>query len=294
MPQALLDPVFLSKLERFALASRSRLANFGKGERRSREKGSSVNFADYRAYVAGDELYRVDWNIYGRLDNLVLKQFEDEEQLTVHLLLDVSPSMDWGEPNKRRYASMLTAALGYIGLAGLERLSVATFAGDIVDRYGPARGTREMPQLLRFLERDQPLSGGTDFSSALGRYVRQYRRPGLVLLISDLLSPEGYERGLRALLANRYEVGLLHVLSPQEIEPPMRGDLRLRDRETGDAVEVTLNQRAVESYRQRFGAWCAEIESFCARYGILYHRVSSATDLEDLVFLQLRRKGFIQ
>lgn len=294
MAEPLLDSAFLAKLERLTLANRMRLASIAKGERRSREKGASVNFADYRAYVAGDELERIDWNIYGRLDTLVLKQFEDEEQLTAHLLVDVSPSMDWGTPNKRRYAAQLAAALGYIALCGMERLSVSTFAGDLLERYGPARGAREMPRLLKFLEREPAGPTATNFTAALGRYARQRQRSGLAILVSDLLSPEGYQKGLSSLLATRYEVGVIHLLAPQEIEPPMRGDLRLRDRETGDAVEVTLNQRAIDLYRQRFAAWCAEIESFCTRHRVLYHRVSTATDLEDLVFLQLRRKGFIQ
>lgn len=291
--QGLFDSSFLNKLDRLALISRRRVARYGKGERRSTRKGSSLEFVDYRHYSAGDDPRQVDWNAYGRSGNLFVKLFEDEEVLTVHFLLDVSRSMDWGQPNKLEYGRRLAGALGYIALTGLDRIAAATISdGEGRESFGPAWGRRQIIPFFAFLENSKP-RGQTDLAAALGRYVQAQPRPGLAILISDLLSPS-VEAGIKRLVAQHYEVAVLHLVAPQEQTPPTGEGLRLVDRETGHAVEVYLDQRALVLYQQRFAEWGAALQHFCSRHDVLYQRLDSAVPLEQALFGLLQRRGILR
>ena len=292
MATALLAPEFYERLDRLSLVSRRKMVGFGKGDRRSVRRGTSLEFVDYRPYVGGDDPRQVDWNIYGRSGSLFVKLFEDEEVLTVHLLLDNSRSMDWGSSNKLLFARRLAAALGYIALIGSTRLLVSTLGQNVQARFGPAWGRREMGSLLRFLEETES-SGATDLDSALRDYTQRTRQPGLAILISDLLTPK-YELGLRRLLDRHFEVVVLHVLAPEEILPPMSGDLTLIDRENGVEVPITLNQEAVERYRRRFQEWTGDIERFCGRNRVAYLRLQSEERLEHVVLDTLRRRDVLR
>ena len=288
---ALVEGVFLERLERLSLVSRRRLAGSGKGDRRSVHKGSSIEFVDYRGYAPGDDPRQVDWNVYRRSGNLFVKQFEEEEVLTAHLLIDVSRSMDWGNPPKARYANRLAAALGYIVLAGASRLMASTLSGATATTFGPAWGRRQVTDLMTFLARE-PSRGETDLDAALASYARR-AEPGLAVIVSDLLTPK-FEQGLRRLLDRRFEVIVLHLLAPEEVEPPMGGDLTLIDREDGSEVAITLNQEALDRYAARFRAWTEGVESFCARHGIVYQRIRTSERLEYVLFDRLRRRGILR
>lgn len=280
------------RLDRLALVSRRRVLGFGKGDRRSMRRGTSLEFVDYRPYTSGDDPRQVDWNIYGRSGALFVKLFEEEEVLTVHLLLDSSGSMDWGSTNKLLFARRLAAALGYISLVGATRLRISSL-GDNADRtFGPAWGRRQMAGLLSFLDSTEG-KGESDLDEALRTYTRRAREPGLAILISDLLTPR-YQLGLRRLIDRHYEVVVLHVLAPEEAQPPMSGDLTLIDRETGAEVPITLNQEAVERYRRRFAEWSGEIEQFCGRHQIIYQRLLSDERLEHVLFDTLRKRGILR
>jgi uncharacterized protein (DUF58 family) len=255
-------------------------------------RGASLDFADYRAYVPGDQPERVDWNIFNRSGALFVKQFDDEELLTVHLLLDTSRSMDWGEPNKLVYARRLVGALGYIALSGHSRLVASTLGERLVASFGPAWGRGQWRGLQAFLGA-APAERGTDLDAALAAHARSRGAPGLAILVSDLLTPH-WERGVKALLARRYEVVILHLLAPQEVHPAMSGDLQLHDRESGERVDVTLNQDALDRYHERYAAWCRHLESFCGRYGVLYHRIETVEPLDRVLFTSLRRRGVLQ
>jgi uncharacterized protein (DUF58 family) len=308
---ALIEGELLERLERLSLVSRRRLAGHGKGDRRSVRKGTSIEFVDYRHYTPGDDPRQVDWNIFRRSGNLYVKQFEEEEVLTAHVLVDVSSSMDWGSPSKGEYAARLAAALGYIILAGASRLVVGTLAGPTTQTFGPAWGRRQLSGLMGFLEPRTPdagrrttptLSSGvdrpssvprqTDLDAALGSYARR-AEPGLAVIISDLLTPK-FEIGLKRLLDRRFEVILLHVLAPEEVHPPMSGDLTLIDREDGSEVAITVNQEAIDRYQTRFRSWTGAIESFSARHGILYLRIQTGERLEHVLFDRLRRRGVLR
>jgi uncharacterized protein (DUF58 family) len=282
-----LSPDFLAQLERLALLSRRAFRGRVKGERKSPRKGSSVEFSDYRAYGVGDDLRYVDWNIYGRLDRLYLKLFVDEEDLCLHLLLDASASMDFGEPSKLLYATRLAAALGFVGLVNLERVGVGVVRERVTEGWNPARGRNQVLPLIDFLSRLAP-SGGTSLNEALAQYALRAREAGLVVVISDLLDPSGYERGLKALLERRFDVHVIHVLSADEMNPAFGGDLRLLDSETGELRDLTLDGEALRGYRQRLREFLERAEQFCLRREISYYRVATDTPVEDFVLRQLK------
>ncbi|MCC7105277.1 MAG: DUF58 domain-containing protein [Chloroflexi bacterium] len=292
MATSLVDADLLERLERLSIVSRRRVVGFGKGDRRSVRRGTSLEFVDYRPYATGDDPRMVDWNIYRRSGHLYVKLYEEEEVLTVHLLLDVSRSMDWGEPSKLEYARRLVAALAYIGMTGSNRIFVSTLVGGVERVFGPAWGKAQMGPLLNFLD-TAPASGETDLDEALRLYVGRVREPGLAMLVTDLMTPK-FETGIRRLLDRRFEVVLLHIVAPQELQPSMTGDLTLIDRESGAEVPITLNQEALDRYRRRLNEWLAQIESFCGRHQVLYHRIPTDERLERVMFDALRKRGVLR
>jgi uncharacterized protein (DUF58 family) len=298
--EALLDGAFARRLERLTLVSRKRLVGQGQGDRRSLRKGSSLEFADYRHYVEGDDPARVDWNIYSRTDTLFVRLYEEEEVLNVHLLVDASRSMDWGDPSKLRFARRLAAALGYVALNASNRLYVWPLAGS-TSAFGPAWGRGRAGAMLGFIDDFRPFQNATpvisgihpppDLDQSLASFTS--RAGGLVLLVSDLLSPS-WEKALGRLAARSGEVVVLHTLSPQELRPALGGDVRLIDRETGTAVSVTLNNDAIRLYSQRLTEWRRTVESFCARHGMGYVPIDTSTPIETLLFDVLRRRGIVR
>jgi uncharacterized protein (DUF58 family) len=298
--QTLLEGTFARRLERLTLASRRRLVSQGQGDRRSLRKGSSLEFADYRHYVEGDDPARVDWNIYSRTDTLFVRLYEEEEVLNVHLLVDASRSMDWGEPSKLRYARRLAAALGYIALNAANRLYIWPLTATTVS-YGPAWGRGRAGPMLSFLDDFKsnqsatPLVEGYQSPPDLEQSLNSFssRAAGLVVLLSDLLSPT-WERALGKLAGRSGEVVVLHTLAPQELRPALGGDVRLIDRETGAAVSVTLNNDAIRLYSQRLEEWRQSVENFCARHGMCYVAVDTSQPIENLVFDVFRRRGVVR
>ncbi len=291
--QDLLDSALLQKLDRLVLVSRRRLGRTNKGERRSTRKGTSLEFVDYRPYAIGDDPRQVDWNLYGRTGSLFVKLFEEEEVLTTHILLDVSRSMDWGDPNKLDYGRRLAAALGYIALAGYDRAAVTTISdGWKGETFGPAWGRRHVTPMFAFLAKGTP-GGQTDLATAVARYLERRPTPGVAVLISDLLSPTA-EGGIKHLVARQHEVIVLHLLAPEEESPQVGEGLRLIDKESGSALEVYLDQRAIALYRERLAEWTAALQRFCSRHGAVYLRLSSGLPLEQAFFAVLKRRGVLR
>jgi uncharacterized protein (DUF58 family) len=285
--QSLFSPEFLAQLERLSLASRRVFRGRVKGERRSPRRGHSVEFCDYRAYGVGDDLRYVDWNIYGRLDRLHVKLFVDEEDLCEHLLVDASASMDFGQPTKFHYAAKLAAALGFIGLVNLERVGVGILKDRGGEGWAPTRGRNQFGPLVDFLGRVQP-DGATRLNDALASYAMRSREAGLAVLLSDLLDPLGFEAGIRALLERRFDVHIVHLLDPEEVNPEFGGDLRLIDSESGEPRELTIDGEAVRAYRERLHQFLERVETFCRTREIGYHRVITDTPVEEFVLTQLK------
>ena len=273
-----------------------------KGERRSSRKGASLEFADYRDYSPGDDLRRLDWKAYGRLDRAFLKLFEEEEDLAVHILLDASGSMNWGEgeAHKFNYALRITGALGAIALAEGDQLSVHLLRGagaDPHERLGPLRGAGNTLRLLRHLEDLHPggtPGEGTDLSAALRAVAASRPRPGLVFLISDLLSPTSFADGLAAFLRRGSEAAVIQVLAPDELDPPLAGDLRLVDVETDLAQEVSLDSGARRLYRQRLAEWQAGLQAASHKYGARWATLSTAEPWDQVVQASLWKAGVLQ
>jgi len=318
----ILDETLLRKLEQASLVARHIRTGQTTGERRSTKRGTSVEFADYRDYAKGDDLRRVDWNIYARLERPYVKLFEEEEDLAVHLLLDGSGSMDWGDggdrgtrrqgdngtgsrgsdkrdaigENKWVYARRLAAALGYVALTSGDRLTVASLNSQPATRnsqFGPVRGRGHTLCLFEWLE-SLEAAGTTDLNSSLRSYAISGGRAGLVVLVSDLFSPAGYVEGLTSLAARGHEVVLLHALSPDEVEPPLGGDLRLLDVETGDPQEVTIDGGMRALYRSRLAAWRDEIRAACRARDVCYVPIETDTPFDRVVLYDLRRVGVVR
>ncbi len=288
----LFDETFLRRLEQLELASRRLTAGRMKGERRSVRRGQSVEFADYRNYSAGDDLRQLDWNAYARLEKLFVKLFVEEEDVTVHVLVDASRSMDYGEPNKLDAARRAAAALAYLGLASMDRVSVAFLGDGAATAMRPMRGKGRALELFSFLSqpRTERLTG---LAAAARAYAARMRGTGPLLLISDLMDP-GYLDALRQLAGTRCQLSVLHLLAPEELEPDVAPDARLVDSETGQGIDVSADDDLLERYRTRLADWRAEIGSFVSRRGGAYVAVPSDLDLADLLFDVLRRRRVVE
>jgi len=256
-------------------------------------KGRGIEFDDYRAYQPGDDYRYIDWNIVSRLDRVFVKLFSEEEDLDIHLLLDTSASMAAGTPSKLALAKRIAAAIGYIGLTSLDRVGVTAFASAPGPSLGRLRGRGRAFDLLRFLEQLAP-GGETDLGRALQRHLTVGRRRGLVVIISDLLDPHGYDAGLRPLRQDRFETFLIHVLADEEITPHLAGELRLVDVETGRAIEITVDAEALRAYAEARDAYFHGIERFCYRHGIDYLRTTSSVSIDALILRYLRQGGLIR
>jgi len=304
MPDALLTPELLRRLEQFQLLAARRAKSSARGERRSRARGQSVEFADYRNYVHGDDFRYLDWNLYGRLERLFLKLYEEERELPVRIFLDASESMTFGEPRKFDFARQVAAAIGYVALAGFDRVSVIPFP-DLANgaksdpavrtmelaARGALRSVRGKKSAIQFFQNLGALSAGgpANLNQALRRGALQARQSGLAVVLSDFLDPEGYESGLNALVGRGFQVDLVQILAPDELSPTTFGDLRLVDSETGAQQEVTFGRFRLKAYRQTVQNFMQRLREFCQVRGINFFTASSNTDLQELLLKQLRQ-----
>jgi uncharacterized protein (DUF58 family) len=287
--QPFFDSAFLRKLDRLALTVRRPLAGDMQGERRSPRRGASVEFADFRPYVIGDDVRQIDWNLYARVERFFLKLFVAEEELTVHLLVDSSASMHWGEPDKSAYARRVAGAFGYMALSSLDRVTLTAFGGPAFRQMPGVRGKRGALPLFDFL---QSLPAGTtaDLRALAHRYIQTARRPGPLLFCSDLMDPY-WEDALKTLSSRPFEITVVHVLAPQELRPDLDGDFRLIDSENGTVVEVTADAELLRQYRRRLEAWQQQIETFCSGRNITYIPADTAVPVEEFILSELRRQG---
>ena len=264
-----------------------------KGERRSKRKGQSVEFADFRNYVPGDDIRFIDWNLYARLDKLFLKLFLEEEDLHFFALIDASSSMEFGEPTKLQFARQLAASLGFIGLCRADRVKIETL-GSCRRNPGPVlRGRASLWRMLDYLE---GVEAGENVSLVQGvkDFCLRNTGKGILVLISDLLDKQGYEAALRLLVAQQMDVYVIHVLSPEEFEPEIQGDLRLVDCEDGSFAEITASRPLIERYRRTLASFLDGAREFCSRRGITYLLANSQTPVEELVSRYLRQRGLVR
>lgn len=302
----LLDGRLIARLSQLDVASRRMFAGKMKGERRSKKRGESVEFADHRPYVVGDDLRFIDWNIFGRLDRLFLKLFLEEEDLSLHLVVDCSESMACGDPEKFLFAQKAAAALGYIGLVNLNRVAVTAIGertddedtdtrdtGGIRGSVRNLRGRRRVHDLSRFVCGLEP-GGASRFDEAARRIALTRQGKGVMVVLSDFMFKEGYERGLRFLVGRGYDVVCIQVLSPQEVDPSLTGDLRLKDVEDGDRAEITISAPLLKRYKANLTAYVERLRSFCARREITLITVQSDMGVDTLVLDYLRNRGVLR
>ncbi|MGE0712035.1 MAG: DUF58 domain-containing protein [Planctomycetota bacterium] len=291
----MLDPEFLRRLERLAIVARKTLKGVGQGERRSKRHGGSVEFSDYRRYSPGDDTRRIDWYAYARLEQMFLKLYVEEQDLALHVLLDQSASMGTGQPPKLPFARELAAALSYVALAAGDRVTLRVVRGAEAARpFGPLRGRHGLTRLLRHLSQDSAPRGQTSLDGAVRAFLSRSPARGVVLLISDLLDPAGVRGPLERLRYSGFEVHVLHVVAPDELEPQVGADLDLEDVETGRVVTVALDQRAIRAYREAFAAFQAEVQTLCRRHGIGYVLARSDVPVEELVLGALRKSELVR
>jgi uncharacterized protein (DUF58 family) len=300
---SLLTPELLRRLEQLQLLAARRAKSSARGERRSRARGQSVEFADYRNYVAGDDFRYIDWNLYGRLDRLFLKLYEEERELPVRIFLDASESMTFGEPRKFDFARQVAAAMGYVALSGFDRVSVIPFPkmaedqGDAATRNaelaarGALRSVRGKKSSIQFFQNLGSLNaaGPADLNESLRRGALEARHAGLAVVLSDFLDPAGYEAGLNALVGRGFHVDIVQILAPDELAPTVFGDLKLVDCETGGEQEVTFGKYRLKVYQQAVQNYIQRLREFCQVRGINFFSAASNTSLEDLLLKQLRK-----
>ena len=323
----LLTPALVARLGAVEVSTRKIFSGKLKGERRSKRRGQSVEFADHRPYVSGDDLRHIDWNIFGRLEKLFLKLFLEEEDLSLHIVIDCSASADTGDPSKFLFMQRLAAALAYIGLINLNRVAIsaigersspsgggadalrggggAATSGSSPSADGPSeptglistlrdlRGKRRVQDVAAYICSLEP-SGGTRFTDGCKRIALTRRGKGVMVLLSDFLVKEGYESGLRLLKGHGYDVFAIQVLSPQELEPTIGGDLRLKDVEDADVAEVTITSPLLKKYKQILNAYVNRLHDFCAQRDIIHMMVKSDTPVDVFVMDYLRRRGLLR
>ncbi len=289
----LLSPELLARLERLELVSRKIFRGRMKGERRSRRKGQSVEFADFRNYVPGDDLRFIDWNTYARLERLFLKMFMEEEDLHFYALIDASASMDFGTPTKLEYAKQLAAALGFIGLVRGDRVKIETLGQAPGERSPVFRGRRSLWRMLDHLDGVQPAQT-VPLAQGVKSFCLRNSGKGIVVLVSDLMDKHGYEGALRYLLAQDMDIYVVQVLSAEELEPELQGDLRLVDCEDSDVAEITVSSALMKRYKQTLASFVGSVKEFCSRRGMTYLLAKNEVSVEDLVTGYLRQRGLVR
>jgi len=291
-PETFFDSEFLKKLERLRLIAKRLSWAGAKGEHPASRKGFSLEFADYRRYQKGDDLRYVDWNVYRRLERLLLKVFTAEEEMNVYLLVDTSRSMGEGAPPKIDYAKRVAAALGYVGLKNLDRVGGASFTTALRAPLTLGRGRKQILNLFDFLGK-LTCSGETDLRAAIHSFTKLFPHPGLVVIVSDLFESAGWRAGLEELATKRYQLLVIHIVDEQEVSPRLAGDILLSDVESGRERRFFLDGDLLRRYREELASYFSAIEALCASRGIDYLRTSTAVPFDDFVLKTLRQIGSV-
>ncbi len=289
----LFDDDFQRKLDYLALVSRRVFSGRLRAERRTKKSGSGVEFADHRDYQPGDDFRTLDWNVYQRFEKLLVRLYEEEEDLAIYFILDTSASMGFGDGRKLKYGKKVAAALAYVGLANLDRVSIVTTSDRVLDRMPETRGKARIFKAFRFL-RDVQADGTTDLGDAMKTFVAQNKRRGLAVLVSDLYDPRGFEHGLNVLRYNKFDPFVVHVVDPSEARPKLHGDVLVYDCETGEEREVTVTGKVLQRFAEAHAQYLAEVEGFSATHQVPYVAASVDTPFDELILRVFRRGGFLR
>lgn len=289
----LFDDEFQRKLEYLAMVARRVFSGAMRAERRTKKTGSGVEFADHRDYAPGDDFRYLDWSVYQRFDRLLIRLFEEEEDLSIYFIVDTSSSMAFGDGEKLRYAKKLCAALAYVGLANLDRIAIVTATDEISGRMPTTRGKARIFRIFRFL-RGVKADGRTDLGEAMKTFAAQHKRRGLAVLLTDLYDPAGFEKGINVLRYAKFEPFVLHIVDPNESKPDLKGDVRVYDCETGEEREVTVTAKVLEKYKKAFEDYQDEVKRFCTARQVSYFRADVNVSFDELILRVFRRGGFLR
>jgi len=289
----LLDSKFMARLDALDIVSRKMLQGKLQGERRSKRRGAGVEFADHRPYVIGDDLRFVDWNIYGRLEQLFLKIFLVEQDLSVQVVLDVSASSATGEPSKALAIKRLGAALAYVAMVNNSRVTLSLFADGVVGQLANMRGRNYIGRMAEFLLAAE-CEGPSNFASACRQLTAARTGTGVMIVVSDFFFKEGYDQALRRLISRHYDLYCIQMLSPQEVSPTLTGDLKLIDVEDFDNAEITMSAALLGYYKKNLAGYCSELQAFCRKRGAMYALTDSGKPIEPFMLNYLRRRGLLR
>ncbi len=287
------DRDFLRKLEYLHIVSKRAFPGQYRAERRTRKMGSGLEFADHRAYVPGDDFRHVDWNAYQRLDKLLLRLFEEEQDLPIYLFIDRSRSMAAGSPPKLQYACQVAAALCYIGLAHLDRVTLVPYGDDVGRELPSQRGRGRIFKVFKFLAEIEP-GETTNARAAFTTFVRRPRARGVAVVMSDFLDPAGFAAGLDVLRFYRHDIFAVHVMTPEEREPDLRGELALVDLETSDLCDVAVTPAVLAAYRAAFRQHGEDLARYCTRYRFGYLQALTEVPIEDAILRVFRQGWFLE
>lgn len=289
----LFDEGFMAKLEYLDIVAKKAFLGAMRGERRSKKLGAGLEFADHRRYSPGDDFKNIDWNVYARMGRLLIRMYEEEEDLYVYVIIDTSKSMALGDSLKFDYGRKLAAALSYITLSNMDRASILPFDTALNSGMRPTRGKAQIFRVFEMLS-GLKADGQTNLHEACRSFVHQTKRRGLVVVISDFYDPEGYEAGLNLLRYHKFEPFVIHLTDERELNPKLRGDVMLVDCETGSERAVTLTPRVLAKYRKAYDEWCLELDTFSKKRGLAYFRTPIQVPFDDLMLRIFRAGGFLR
>jgi uncharacterized protein (DUF58 family) len=289
------DETFLKKLDYLYIISRKIAAGMNLAERKTRIVGSGIEFAEHRNYVPGEDTRNLDWKVYARTNKLFLRRYEEEEDLYIYFLIDTSNSMQLGggDTTKWSYAKSVCAALSYIGLSNLDRVSIIPFSSQLDGRLPPARGKAQIFKIFDFLSALDP-GQHTSFEDAFKTFVTQNKRRGMAVVISDFYDPRGFEEGLNFLRYHKFDPIVVQIYDDRELDPDLKGELQLVDCETGEVRDITVTKAMLKRYKQVFEEFCHEIEDYCKKRQILYFRTPIQQAFDDLILKIFRAGGFLK
>jgi len=288
-----IDEAFLQRLANLRFIVKGRRHGRLSGVHASPRAGVSLEFSDYRAYAPGDDFRYIDWNVYGRLDRVLVKTFVHEADLPIYLLVDFSASMQVGTPSKAQYAAQFAAGMAYLGLKETDRVGVYPFNDQLMQGLPPRHGMGQMGKIVRLLREAEP-GGRTSINQAITDFMAQTRESGVVFIISDFLGSDEYEEGLAKLSYRGDEVTAIQVLDPSDASPPMVGTTRIVDVESSQRLTLTIGHRTKEEYERRFHAYQTALKSFMLARRINHFQVTTDRSMEQFIHEDLRVGGVLQ
>lgn len=284
----LFDSEFLKRLEYLSLVSRRVFRGQLLAQRRTKQLGGGIEFADHREYTPGDDLRYIDWNIFARYNDLLLKRFQEEEDLHVYILLDTSASMNFGDPNKFDYARKVAAAMAYIALADMDRVSIIAYADKVESVLPITRGKDNILKVLQFLEQLTPTGTKTNVATAAKALIQRSQRTGLVLIVSDLFDQDGFRGGVDMLRHRKYEPHVIQLHSREEAAPRVLGDVELQEAETGGRRKITITERKLKQYQKVFAQFLDRIDTYCRNYSMGCTRTTTDLPFDELILRMMR------